>query len=563
MYQKGSIIRRKHLTRRWIAEGFVGERPGKSVEEVADDYFEQLIMRKVIQPLEESNNGKVKNCQVHELVHDFIVYKASEENLVTVVGSGYLVPPPSGKVRRLSYSVPESDDGVGADTTAGGVEENIPWRHIIKTRNRDETLASVGNMSHVRSLAVFWGFNTKNRALPSGLLDSPIVQVLDLEGCNDPLLETRHMKMIYKMLLLKYLSLRGTCIKELKEDIGNLKNLETLDVRETDVLLLPDTIWNLQQLVSILGGNKKTGKALKLKIPVAAAKNSKDVGDTDTVELHDTTWNLQQLVCILGRDKKTSKALKLRIMMKALRVLSGIEITKELAQHLEHLPNLRKLAIYKVDKDTNSGKSMLEFLGHRCLRTLVIMADDGSLSGFFSNNPAPSLKLLAALELFGKLKKLPTWIKGLVDLRKLTLPITVFSSDPQLLAKLQELENLFSLTFSGNGLHLPRGKEIIVPTGGFKKLKLLHFCAPLLPPVSFLDDAMPTLERIHLCFTKFDGLHGIHNLLMLQEVHLKVHAHANKFTMSIVNNLTDAMRKDANGPRIICDRYVNITADLS
>lgn len=158
MYPKGSSVSRKHLARRWIAEGFVSEKPGRSVEEVADDYFDQLVRRKIVQPMDISKNGKVKNCQVYGIVHDFIVSKASQENLVTVVGGS---PPPNGKVRRLSLSLPASSSG------SGEVQEKM-----------DSTSM---NMYHVRSLAVF---TPGELPLPSALLDSPIVQVLDLEGCK-------------------------------------------------------------------------------------------------------------------------------------------------------------------------------------------------------------------------------------------------------------------------------------------------------------------------------------------------------------------------------------------
>lgn len=40
--------------------------------------------------------------------------------------------------------------------------------------------------------------------------------------------------------------------------------------------------------------------------------------------------------------------------------------------------------------------------------------------------------------------------------------------------------------------------EIFVVAGGFEKLKLLRFAAPVLPPVSFLEGAMPKLESLEL-----------------------------------------------------------------
>ena len=76
----------KHLTRRLIAEGFVSEKQGLTEEEVAETYFNQLMRRKLIRPVEHNSNGKVKTFQVHDMVLEYIVSKSSEENFITVVG---------------------------------------------------------------------------------------------------------------------------------------------------------------------------------------------------------------------------------------------------------------------------------------------------------------------------------------------------------------------------------------------------------------------------------------------------------------------------------------------
>lgn len=108
IFPKGGKISMKRLTRRWIAEGFSSEKQGLNEEEVAETYFNQLIRRKIIRPVEHSSNGKVKTFQVHDMVLEYIVLKAREENFITVVGGHWLLPAPSNKVRRLSIqsSVP-------------------------------------------------------------------------------------------------------------------------------------------------------------------------------------------------------------------------------------------------------------------------------------------------------------------------------------------------------------------------------------------------------------------------------------------------------------------------
>ena len=86
IFPKGCSINMRRLTRRWIAEGFIVEKDGKTVEEVAEDTFNELISRNIVRPVDHSSNGNVKACQVHDMILEYIVSKSSEENFITVVG---------------------------------------------------------------------------------------------------------------------------------------------------------------------------------------------------------------------------------------------------------------------------------------------------------------------------------------------------------------------------------------------------------------------------------------------------------------------------------------------
>uniref|UniRef100_A0A453LF31 Uncharacterized protein n=1 Tax=Aegilops tauschii subsp. strangulata TaxID=200361 RepID=A0A453LF31_AEGTS len=97
MFPKGIFISRKRLIRRWIAEGFIIEKHGRTVEEVAEDYFSELINRNLIRAVNNSSNGKVKNYQIHDMVLEYIVAKSSDENFITVVGGHWQTPFPSYK----------------------------------------------------------------------------------------------------------------------------------------------------------------------------------------------------------------------------------------------------------------------------------------------------------------------------------------------------------------------------------------------------------------------------------------------------------------------------------
>lgn len=85
IFPKGSKISRKRLTRRWISECFVTEKQGLSAEEVAETYFNQLVSRKIIRPVDHSSNGKVKSFKVHDMILEYIVSKSTKRILLLLL----------------------------------------------------------------------------------------------------------------------------------------------------------------------------------------------------------------------------------------------------------------------------------------------------------------------------------------------------------------------------------------------------------------------------------------------------------------------------------------------
>ncbi|KAM3206015.1 hypothetical protein ACQJBY_061603 [Aegilops geniculata] len=442
IFPKGSKISKKRLTRRWISECFVAEKQGLSAEEVAETYFNQLVSRKIIRPVDHNSNGKVKSFKVHDMILEYIVSKSSEENFITVVGGHWLMPTPSNKVRRLSMQSSGSKHG---NSTKGM------------------------NLSQVRSLTAF---GSQNRRLPFHSFNNGIIQVLDLEGWKG--LTDKHMNDICKMLVLKYLSLRRTEVSEIPSKIEKLQYLETLDIRETDVRVLPKAFGQLKRLRSMLGGNKNTKKALKLP--------------------HE-------------KNKEP---------MKALRILSGIEISEESSAvaSLHQLTGIRKLAIYKLNikEGGQTFKQLRSSIEYLCSCGLQILAINDESSNFINSLDTMTTppRYIIGLELSGKMERPPQWIKELNNLYKLTLSVTVLRTDTFKL--IQDLPKLFTLTFTLSAAKDDRDivdileenkqltdREIIIPPGGFKSLKLLRFFATLVPRLSFAvtrKEVMPALERI-------------------------------------------------------------------
>uniref|UniRef100_A0A0D9XVG2 Disease resistance R13L4/SHOC-2-like LRR domain-containing protein n=1 Tax=Leersia perrieri TaxID=77586 RepID=A0A0D9XVG2_9ORYZ len=241
--------------------------------------------------------------------------------------------------------------------------------------------------------------------------------------------------------------------------------------------------------------------------------------------------------------------------MKALRVLTGIEIDGEstAVAGLHQMTALRKLAIYKlsVKKDGDTFKelfSSIEYFGSCGLQTLIINDEDSGFINSLDEMKSPP-RYLVALDLTGKLRKLPGWITKMNNLIKLTISITVLQT--KTFEILSSLSSLFSLTFSLRAGQLDQDiVEFFEEHGGFKSLKLLRFFAPLVPRLSFSDNAMTALEMIDMRFENFEGLFGIDTLKSLQEVHLCVNGRGDKITKFLVDDLKN------NEPKVIVDQVI-------
>ncbi|KAM3280567.1 hypothetical protein ACQJBY_047396 [Aegilops geniculata] len=222
LFPEDHVIDRDKLVRRWIAEGFISEERGQSKQEVAENYFYELINKSMVQSVDIEYDGKVHACRVHDMMLEIIISKSAEDNFTTVVGGGQTsLPNHQGSIRRLSI------------------------QHIDKELASE--LANV-DLSHVRTLIVMPSCCVTH--LPS--LDwFEALRVLDFEGCED--LKDCDMKGMEKLFQLKYISFRGTNISKLPLGILMLGNLETLDLRNSYVRELPAGITRLTALRHLIG----------------------------------------------------------------------------------------------------------------------------------------------------------------------------------------------------------------------------------------------------------------------------------------------------------------------
>ncbi|RDY08271.1 Disease resistance protein RPM1, partial [Mucuna pruriens] len=195
----------------WIAEGFVKDEEGKSLEEVAQQYLTELVGRSLVQVSLFSIDDKVKWCYVHDVLRDMILEKFQDLNFCQHISKeNELVS--SGMIRRLSI-----------------------------TTNSNDLLGSIES-SHIRSLFVFRGEKSRlsNEFVQRIPTKYRLLKVLHFEDSGwDFVLGNWE-----NLAQLRYLKLGGspTTIENLLKCIGKLQNLETLDIRCSDFKKIPKEI---------------------------------------------------------------------------------------------------------------------------------------------------------------------------------------------------------------------------------------------------------------------------------------------------------------------------------
>ncbi|CAO2142929.1 unnamed protein product [Urochloa humidicola] len=223
VYPEDYEIGKDSLIWKWIAEGFVEKKIGSSLFQRGEEYFNQLINRSMIQAVESEWTGIIEGCRVHDMVLDLIRGLSDKENFVSMSNDAEGTSSSGKKVRRLAH-------------------QNI----MMKQTQKDDHVC----MAHVRSLVAF------RCDIESWVLHPSfkLLRLLALEGCEigDGWQGLKHLG---NLVHLRYLRLRHTYgIGELPEEIGKLKFLQTLDLGDCGIKVLPLAICELTQLVCLRGG---------------------------------------------------------------------------------------------------------------------------------------------------------------------------------------------------------------------------------------------------------------------------------------------------------------------
>uniref|UniRef100_A0ACD5TZ34 Uncharacterized protein n=1 Tax=Avena sativa TaxID=4498 RepID=A0ACD5TZ34_AVESA len=479
-------IRLKRLLRRWIAEGYSGVVCNKSAEVIAESYLMELISRSMLVPSEKSFDSRegIEFCQVHDIIREIVISMSIEENLVFRLEEGcFSLNTQQRTTRHLAI--------------------NGNWQ------GDKSEFKSIVDMSCVRSVTVFGEWK------PFFISDKMrFLRVLDLEDSTG--LCDHHLDHIGKFLHLRYFSLRGCGgIHHLPDSLGNLRQLETLDVRGTKILEMPKSIVKLRKLNCLRAGTTE------LHLYGSCGEEIPDVlrscfSAIESVALccifcciidqcRAFCWMVssifEQDMCYHGvvMPKGTRK-------LNAMRTLGIVKLGKHVLKDIKRLTRLRKLGVTGVNRE-NGQELCSTIVGLRQLESLFIGSEGRQgLCGCLDEMSSSSPENLRSLKLYGRLKKLPEWVKGLKNLVKLKLQdSSILEHDVaiQVLGDLPNLALLHLLTESmvGKEISLNFTREVVggnLPNLLFPSLVVLEVgLAPNLKSVKF-EGAAPMLELIRL-----------------------------------------------------------------
>ncbi|CAL4991658.1 unnamed protein product [Urochloa decumbens] len=501
IFPQDSIIQRRRLVRRWIAEGYSKGTDSISLEKHAEMLFEEVAALSIMQPVLEAS--KVIGYQVNGFFRDYILSRPVEDRVFSPVEVSVL------------------EQGHGRLTTEGiGQHLAIASTWDWDCEAEPVVLESL-DLSRIRSLTVFgcfWSHYVSDRMR--------VLRVLDLENAFD--VTAYVVDKIGKLLArLKFLSLRGQRnLFHLPDSVGELMQLQTLDIRDTSIVTLPPWITRLRKLQYIRAGTTMEWTHDDSLAVERQTTMEWTHDDSLAVERHPTP------------SSKRSKAVTSRLLARFRRrgadgsCSGGVEVPREIrrlkalhtlgAVHLNsnagwgvfwevlYSHHLKKLELSGINRKTISW-----ILGSR-LESLSLQFE--KTNHFLNWSAVPIPTTLRSLKMQGHVEQLPQRIKDLGNLLKLTLEkTTLFTPDDMIV--LGSLPSLRTLRLRVNTD--PDG-ELQFPANLFSKLQVLEIASKSKLHVKFDEGAMEKLEqfRIHCLQGSEMQFSGLEHPVSLKQVWL-------------------------------------------
>jgi disease resistance protein RPM1 len=213
MFPEDYLLSRKTLITLWVAEGFVEQRGGSTLEEVADGYLMQLVNRSMLQVVSRNNFGRVRRCRMHDTLRELAISLCTKENFSRLHEDN---KPAIVDMYTRRLSIIKFNKGIGYDVHLPQLRAFIAFDPAILS---SPLLTSIFSKS--RYLAILYLHGLPIKTVPDAIGD---------------------------FFNLHYLGLRDTMVEYLPNSIKKLHNLQTLDLRDSKIQKLPDCIDDLKRL---------------------------------------------------------------------------------------------------------------------------------------------------------------------------------------------------------------------------------------------------------------------------------------------------------------------------
>lgn len=316
LFPEDYSINCKRLIKLWIAEGFLKRDGAKTMEEIGEEYLNELIQRNLVQVSMVNLLGKSKRCRVHNLMREIILLKSYELSFCQILAKD--------------------------DSSMEGVTRRLSICYSI-----DKATKNIRN-SLIRSVLFFKASGLPNNFLTNFCSNFKLLRVFDLQYAPIDCLP----KEVGDLLNLRYLSIRGTKVKTLPKSIGKLYNLHTLDLKFTRVQDLPIEIKMLEKLLYLLsyynngevGPSFNSGRGVRIQNGIGCLKT------------------LQKLYCVEANNEFLIRELG---MLRLLRKLGITKLTAASCQafcsSIEKMIHLRSLCVYAITENETIDLSSISF----------------------------------------------------------------------------------------------------------------------------------------------------------------------------------------------------------
>ncbi|XP_066335204.1 disease resistance protein RGA5-like [Miscanthus floridulus] len=307
VFPEDSLIDCQQLILLWVAEGLIPGQDRESMEQLGRSYLNELINRSLVQPTKVGEHGAtVKQCRVHDVILEFIVSKAVEDNFVTIWnGNGFSKNSSSNKIRRLS------------------IQKDISSR-------AEETAKMIKNGAQIRSINIFGSNSVLVNKHATEFLNSQVLRMLNIEGevgeCS--------LGNVKSLGQLKFLRIDNKFkASKLPEDIEKLQRLETLNVRWQFLEKLPASIIQLQKLVRLLvhelvrlpdgiGSLQALEELSSINLGIQSVKFIQGLGDLTNLKLLKIDWPCSTEL----RDMKDHKEACISMLSRLFRHLRELHV---------------------------------------------------------------------------------------------------------------------------------------------------------------------------------------------------------------------------------------------